>query len=303
MKAIFSTAAALLLLASAAGLRAEGISTGGCDAGNGCDISYSSGLSDCCGGSGCDGCSDCCDISACCGSRAGIVGGVDLTLFKFYARQGAGGDSNAGNVDDYFPEYGYLGHGRYWIGYELDSGWGIRGRMFRWQGTESYLGIDREQEFEIYDIESTVDMCVMGWDLTGIGGIRWGSIELNGTDFGGIDPYRFEGVGMTVGVDFRRGVWGNLAVVGGVRYSVLYGETEFTPVSNSVLDNTFMDITEVRLGVEWSRETRLGGRVFASAVWEQQVYGTETYLPFAIDPETLGDVSLAGPVFSVGFDR
>jgi len=242
--------------------------------------------------------------AACCEQRQlGFVGGVDLTVFRFNARQGAGGNSAAGNFDDYFPDYGFQGQGRYWIGIETPSGYGMRARLFEWEASESYLGLVREQDIEMYDVEGTVDISGWGWNVTGFGGLRWGSIELDGSDFGEPNPYNFDGAGLTGGIDFRRCVWRDLSVVGGVRYSVLYGDTNFAPVSGAELDNTFVDVVEMRMGVEWARQTQYGGRVFAAAAWEHQVYGTDTYLPFAIDPETLGDVSLAGPVFSIGFDR
>lgn len=242
---------------------------------------------------------------ACCTPSRGFVGGVDLTVFRLYARQGAGGTGVVAppNFADYFPSYDFRGEGRYWIGYETASGYGIRARLFQWQADREYLGLVREQDIEMYDIEGTVDMSGCGWDVTGFGGLRWGSIELDGSDFGEPNPYNFNGAGLTVGFDFRRCVWGDLSVVGGARYSMLYGDTNFLPIRSEELDNTNVDILEARLGVEWARQTRFGGRFFVSAAWEHQLYGTDTYFPFAIDPETLGDVSLAGPVFSIGLDR
>jgi len=234
---------------------------------------------------------------------SGLVGGVDITAFRLYGNQGAGGDSNVGNIDDYFPDYGFVGDARIWFGYEGPNGMGIRARIFEWEESQLYNGSVRTQDIEVYDLEATLDMSVCAWEFTGFGGLRWSSIELNGTDFGGVDPMDFEGAGLTMGVDVRRCLWRDISLVGGVRYSVLYGETTFAPTSTAVLDNTFVDITEMRLGLEWARELGIGGRLFVSAVWEQQVYGTDTYMPFAIDPETLGDVSLAGPVFSIGIDR
>jgi hypothetical protein len=241
----------------------------------------------------------------CCTSSGGFVGGVELTGFKLYGSQGAGGTGSVAppNFADYFPSYGFRGEGRYWIGYELASGCGIRGRLFDWEANREYLGLVREQDIEMYDIEGTVDMSGWGWNVTGFGGLRWGSIELDGSDFGEPNPYNFNGAGLTGGFDFRRCVWRDLSVVGGARFSMLYGDTNFLPITAEELSNTNVDIWEARLGVEWARQTRFGGRFFVSAAWEHQLYGTDTYFPFAIDPETLGDVSLAGPVFSIGLDR
>jgi hypothetical protein len=242
-------------------------------------------------------------IASCEQCQPGFVGGIDLTVFRLHAKSGAGGNSAANNFDDYFPDYGFLGQGRYWVGYEIPGACGIRTRFFQWEAAEEYLGLVRETDIEMYDIEGMLDLSVGKWDLNGFAGLRWGSTELDGSDFGEPNPYNFEGAGLTAGFEFRRCVWGGLSIIGGARYSVLYGDTGFLPVSGAELDNTTVDITELRVGVEWARETRLGGRFFVSAAWEHQGYGTDTYFPFAIDPETLGDVSLAGPVFSIGLDR
>jgi len=247
--------------------------------------------------------SDCCDSDCCDCKSSGIVGGVDLMFLRLYARQGAGGNSAAGNIDDYFPDYGFNVTGRYWLGYEMSDGLGIRARFFEWQHSRAYLGRNREQAFKIVDVEATLDSTFYNWELTGIGGIRWGSIQLDGSDFGEPNPMNFEGTGLTLGVELRRPFWRNLSLIGGARYSVLCGQTDFEPVSTAVLGDTFIDITEVRLGVEWEMQMGSGGRLFANGVWEHQIYTTDTYMPFAIDPETVGDVSLAGPAFSIGINR
>ena len=241
------------------------------------------------------GCRDC--------QSSGIVGGAELTLFRLHGRQGAGGNSNVGNTDDYFPDYGFNAAGRYWLGYEASNGLGVRARFFEWEQSKSYNGSEREQKFEIYDVEATLDTTFCNWELTGIGGLRWGAIQLDGTDFGEANPTNFDGAGLTLGAEFSRSFWRNFSIIGGARYSVLYGQTDFRPVSTAVLDNTYVDISELRLGLEWEKQMKSGGRLFASAAWEHQLYGTDAYLPFAIDPETVGDVSLAGPVFSIGINR
>lgn len=233
---------------------------------------------------------------------AGLVGGAELTLFRLHAQQGAGGDSDAGNFDDYFPDLGMNGSGRFWFGYEAANGVGLRARIFQWEESQRYLGQIREQDFEIYDIEATVDTCIHSWDLTGFGGVRWGSIELDGSDFSEPNPMNFDGAGMTLGGEVRRQLLGNVGLLAGFRYSVLYGETDFAPIGTLTLDDTYVDISEFKLGVEYARPTRFGN-CFANVTWEHQVYGTDTYFPFAIDPETLGDVALSGPVFSIGINR
>jgi hypothetical protein len=233
----------------------------------------------------------------------GLVGGAELTLFRLHARQGAGATNSPGNTDDYFPDLDRNSAGRFWFGYEFANGFGVRGRLFEWEESAPISNIVRNQDIEIYDVEATYDCQIHGWDLTGIGGVRWGSIELEGSDFGERNPMDFDGAGMTLGGELRHQLFGNFSAVAGARYSVLLGDTTFEPVSSAVLDDTFVDIKEIKLGVEWAMQTRFGGELFANAAWEHQIYGTDTYLPYAIDPETLGDVALSGPVFAIGFNR
>lgn len=232
----------------------------------------------------------------------GVVGGAELTFLRLHAKQGAGAN-NTGNVDDYFPDLGLQAAGRFWFGYEFANGLGVRGRLFQWEESGSIANIVRNQDIEIYDVEATYDSQIHGWDLTGFGGVRWGSIELEGSDFGERNPMDFDGVGMTLGGEVRHELIGDFSLFASARYSVLYGDTTFAPVSSAVLDNTYVDIKEFKLGVEWARETRFGGQLFANVAWEHQLYGTDTYFPFAIDPETLGDIALTGPAFAIGFNR
>jgi hypothetical protein len=235
-------------------------------------------------------------------SDSGVVAGSELTLFTLYGKQGAGGNSANGNNDDFFPAHESIAGGRYWLGYEMEDGLGMRARYFHWGDDSSYLGLVREQSIKTFDLEATLDMSLYSFDFVGFSGLRWGEVELDGTDFGAIDDYNFEGLGLTVGVDARRLLIGNFSLIGGARYSVLYGENDFGN-NASTLDNTFLDIVEFHLGTEWSKNIGRNSRMFASISWEQQVYGTDSYMPNNIDPESVGEVSLAGPVFSIGFDR
>jgi hypothetical protein len=231
----------------------------------------------------------------------GPVGGIELTFLRLYAQQGAGASS--GNVDDYFPDLGVQAAGRYWFGYEFANGFGVRGRLFEWEESAQIGAVVRNQDIEMYDAEMTYDSNIHGWDLTGFGGVRWGSIELDGSDFTEPNPMDFDGVGMTIGGELRHELIGNFSIFGSARYSVLYGDTTFAPVSSAILEDTYVDIKEIKLGLEWAKQTRFGGAIFANVAWEHQVYGTDTYFPFAIDPETLGDVALSGPAFAIGFNR
>jgi hypothetical protein len=234
-------------------------------------------------------------------SDRGLVGGAELALFTLYGKQGAGGNSNNGNLDDYFTEH-FAPGGRYWFGYETESGLGMRGRFFHWSDQESYVNLIREQSFQTFDLEATLDTSIHSFQIEGFAGLRWGEIELDGSDFAEPNEYQFDGLGLTIGADGRQSLIGNFDLLVGCRYSMLYGENTFSAVPN-VLDNTMLDIFEVRIGTQWSKTFCGGGRLFAGVSWEQQIYGTDSYLPNAIDPETLGEVSLAGPVFTIGFDR
>ena len=232
-------------------------------------------------------------------SGPGFEAGVDVMYMQFYARQGAGG--SASNNDDYFPDMGHDTTYRAWAEVNNGKGLGLRGRYFDYSDSAFFLGLDREQSIRSADLEVTFETDIADFDIKPFIGARWQEVNLHGSDFGEPNPYEFEGYGLTTGIDFTRQIYGPISIYAGGRYSLIFGDTTFGSVSNSELEDTLMSAVELRAGLQWQREFANGAGIDVRLGWEQHFYGTDTYFPFAIDPETLGDVGLGGPVFSAAF--
>lgn len=227
-----------------------------------------------------------------------VEAGIDLLFLDFYAAQGADGDDS--NYSPYFPDMGTHLTPRYWVEVQHNKKIGLRARYLNYDHTRFYLGLDRNVSFELFDLELTVPVALgQDTEIKPFIGYRYGDIGLDGSDFGEPNPYQFTGHGLTVGMDLKHALWGSdFSLTAGGRYSLLYGKTEFEPVTDSSLDDTIVSGFELFMGVEYLHDfgnIELG----IEAGWEQQYYGTDTYFPFAIDPETIGDVSLGGPIVSV----
>lgn len=223
--------------------------------------------------------------------------GVEYLALGFFASQGASGDAGPApvNFDDYFADYGVNGVPRVTLGAELNDGMGARLRFFEFDETEFYLGLDRNVNFRIVDAEVYFPLFSEGGrEVEVFAGYRDAFIHLDGSDFGEPNPYEFDGGGFTAGANFRMPIMdSDFAFRFGGRYSLMQGDVNFQPVSGLGLDNVLVHAFDVNIGAEYTRS--LGAvDLTAHAGWEMQYYGTDTYFPFAIDPESLGDVGLSG---------
>lgn len=218
--------------------------------------------------------------------------GVEYLALEFFASQGAAASDS--EPDDTFPDYGTNGVARYTLGAELGNGIGARLRYFEFDETETLLGIDRNVNFRMLDADAYFPLFSDGGRQVEVfAGFRNGFIHLDGSDFGSNDTYEFEGTGITVGSNFQMPVSDSFSFLFGGRYSLLQGDVNFAPVSTVTLDNVLLHSFEVSLGAEYTHAFAAFD-LAARAGWEMQYYGTDTYFPFAIDPETVGDVGLGG---------
>ncbi|NKX44577.1 Lpg1974 family pore-forming outer membrane protein [Roseicyclus persicicus] len=219
-----------------------------------------------------------------------ITPGIEVLSLGFFASQGTGS-----SVENYFPDYGVNTAIRYTISAASDAGLGVRLRYFEFDETEPHFGTDRRAVFEMLDAEAFFP--VFTGDSSSAEafiGVRSGNIELSGADFGGVDPYQFEGTGLTLGASFAHQINNNFGLNFGGRYSIMAGDATFTPVSTNVLSNTIVQTFDLFAGVEYMRSFR-GADLRAHFGYEVQFYGTDSvYFPFAIDPETIGDTGLMG---------
>ena len=239
------------------------------------------------------GCVDdvsCCAAPACCG----LEGGVEITLFEVYANHGVGG-----TADEWFEDFDMSADLRAWVGYQGANGLGIRGRYFGFDGDNT---VDDEfVDITMFDVEGTAGLSLCQWDFLAAAGVRWG--EINWSDENAGRGYSFDGIGATLGVEARRSIWCNLAAIGGIRYSALFGDVTEIEDRDDWATGTAVHIMETRLGLEWRRPCCNGACLVASAVWEHQLYSSLSgNVDSDIDPEDV-DITLGGPVFGISFER
>ena len=247
-----------------------------------------------------DCCADADRMLASCGCDSwcsGIEGGVELLFLNLWANHGAG-VRNGGN-SWFTSDPDTTANMRYWVGYRGAGGLGVRGRYF---SQYSQIGAGQTTNYfdvQLTDVEATALMSFGKWDVDLFGGIRIG--DLRWSDELGGDGYIFTGAGLTLGGTIRRELFGNVGLVGGVRTSVLLGQTKEV-VNTDESSNTFANLTELRLGVDWRRDMA-GGNLVLGVAWEQQMYtGLSGNVDNDIDPEDV-DISLGGPVLSISFQR
>ncbi|QDS92426.1 hypothetical protein FF011L_11690 [Roseimaritima multifibrata] len=209
----------------------------------------------------------------------------ELPLLSLYANHGAGGGGGRW-FDDFDTQAGF----RLQAGYEGAHGLGLRGRFFKY---DTDGGAPNEYfDVRMYDIEGTSRLKLHNWNFLGSGGIRWGSIDF--TDENASGARSLDGVGFTLNGEARRSISNRLGFYAGARYSALYGK--MNAPANSI-DNSVVPITEMRLGLDYSRNLGRGVKMVAAVGFEHQQYSSLSVVP-GIDPEDV-DVALAGPVFSL----
>lgn len=213
----------------------------------------------------------------------------ELPLLSLYANHGAGGGGGRW-FDDFDTQAGI----RVQAGYENANGLGLRGRFFSFDSDGG--AADEYFDVRMYDIEGTSALKLRHWDFLAFGGIRWGSVDF--TDENATGARDFDGVGFTLGGQARRSISSRLGFYAGARYSALYGKMS---APGNFLDNSVVPVTEMRLGVDYSRNLGRRIQMVAAVGFEHQLYSSLSAQP-SIDPEDV-DVALAGPVFSLTFRR
>lgn len=229
----------------------------------------------------------------CSGYGSGLEGGLGLLYLDVYANHG--GERTA-NGYSWFDGFDFTVAGRYWFGYQGPNGLGVRARYYNFDGDS--VAANQFVDLQMYDLEMTAKHEACNFDFLFIAGVRGGEIDWSREDFGGYpEAYGFDGIGPTLGLQASRPLFGSLSAVAGVRYSALFGNTKRLDIDYQA-DDTVLHITEVQLGVEWRR-----GMFVARAMYEYQWYnGLSNIIAYDIDPEDI-DITLAGPVFTVGFER
>jgi hypothetical protein len=227
----------------------------------------------------------------CCGNGSGWEGGLELLYLDVYADHG-GEQRATGNA--WFDGFDFTVAGRYWFGYQGSNGLGIRARYYNFDGDS--VVADQFVDLQMFDAEVTAKHQACNFDFLFIGGLRGG--EIDWSDENGDDGFGFDGIGPTLGLQVSRPLVRSLAAVAGVRHSALFGNISELQSPLDQADDSVIHVTEIQLGVEWRR-----GMFVARAMYEYQWYrGLSGNVDDDIDPENI-DITLAGPVFTVGFER
>ncbi|HPM80026.1 MAG TPA: hypothetical protein PLF81_04975 [Candidatus Anammoximicrobium sp.] len=225
----------------------------------------------------------------CCGYGSGLEGGLELLYLDVYANHG-GEQTATGNA--WFDGFDFTAAGRFWFGYQGPNGLGVRARYYNFDGDS--VVANQFVDLQMYDLEMTAKHEACNFDFLFIGGLRGG--EIDWSDEEGWGAFGFDGIGPTLGLQARRPLFRSVAAVAGVRYSALFGN--INDEQGDQANDCVTHITEVQLGVEWRR-----GMFVARAMYEYQWYtGLSGNVDNDIDPEDV-DITLAGPVFTVGFER
>ncbi|MFO0872028.1 MAG: hypothetical protein U0935_24135 [Pirellulales bacterium] len=260
-------------------------------------------------GGGGDFCDDCCDRCP------GVIAGAELTFLKAHnnALSLAIAPLGAGNI---IPGYDFEVAPRFWAGYEFAGGLGFRATYwgFDQSVTSNVLPITVGLEATTVDLELTQSGSFCKWDLTFSAGARYGRIDDSlALSFGGPPislSHEFEGVGGTIAFGVRRPVgYRGLSLIGGLRASLLYGSTDASvdlsglnfPVTGVTLtnDQQVLEIYEMRMGGEWSRDLDNGARFYAQVLYEAQAWNIAPILLGIGDSQ----IGFSGVAVNVGLAR
>ncbi len=261
----------------------------------------------------------------------GVIGGAELTVLKAH---GGSLSVDVPGVGEFnlTPGFDPEVSPRVWLGYQTCNGLAFKVRFWKFDqevsGTETFdssdydLGVGLEAETLDFELSQTGSFC--NWEVEVAGGIRWAQLEdsLSIAEDSVSTPDSlavirdFHGMGPTVALAARRPIGcGGLALIGNMRLSLLYGDTTVALEEDGLIDSMLdldgdldwldglalevddhlVQIYEIQLGVEWTKCTRSGAKLYARAVLEAQTWQA----PLIVD-STFGFV---GPSFAFGIER
>lgn len=248
-------------------------------------------------------------------SDAGLYAGSEIMFFKPFAEAGSVPNEilTFTGADEFLPAW------RLWGGYADEDGFGSRVRWWQYdQISANAAGYTSRLTFQKLDWEATQQMRFRHWQVLVSGGLTYianGLGQSGPTETGTTRPYRFDGVGVTAGLQAtRRSIrWPSIVLQGGVQWSAAYGNSVATQwdsypysASSRSLQGTTASILELAVGPRWERTLANGTVVFAGGNAEAQLWmtglGATSYslLPFYTRS---GDVGLVGLTINAGFRR
>jgi len=234
----------------------------------------------------------------------GLFGSVEVSFLRPYL---SGSRSSASATGGKWVDPTYATGLRYALGYENDSGVGVRARYFGLDDSiplaQRFGGGSVGLDVESIDVEATFRKTRGDWDAGVSGGVRYGNLEYTGDGiviFPG--ELSFEGFGPTISVDGRRSIGDtSFSVFGNLRGSLLMGELGNTqPVrglSAGSVEDEIMHVIENQIGVSWLLTDGNGPQLEVRAAWETQFWLNNT---IADDVYGIGsNLALSGPAISV----
>lgn len=221
---------------------------------------------------------------------------ADVISYSLYANNGADGGSTPANFGTFHPKLS----GRLSGTYSIDNDLAVRARLFRYNSGDSYNVEGEKTQFKtnLYDLEGVAYADIRNWELAFFGGIRAGKIDwshrYNYTQ-------TFSGIGPTLGVDVRRELNSDWAIIGGTRFTQLLGKTKSTSNPDyRPIKNTSTQIFDVNLGVEYKQKLGAKEYITYGFGYELTQFNKIGNLVNMIDPEDI-DVTLSGPRLSVRY--
>ncbi len=242
---------------------------------------------------------------------AGLIGGFDLLMARPHSSMGIRG---AALTDLHFD---YEATPRIWLGWQGERGLGFRARYWEFDQIEfgaAAAGATDSIAYDTYviDLEAIDTMQLNAdWLVTLSAGFRYVDFtetrQLVDAAGVGLTSHAFAGdsLGGTIGAEVRRPLWACLVGFASARGSILFGDqTELAGPTPAVAideetDNVYF-ISELALGMDWTRQMNSGGEFFVRAGYEVQFWDNFTGEPGFDGGESIG---FEGFVLGAGIRR
>ena len=205
----------------------------------------------------------------------------------------------------FFPSVDYFESWRGWIGFSNENGVGLRGRYWEFDHlvTNNLNAFIYGLDTYVADLEATLNQRFGNWDVQLSGGIRYVNFHEDRT-FITRSFVDSELIGIVLGGEVKRPLANGVRGFGVVRVASVYGDLtgEVPPGFVVLLDNVHSMMWEGQLGMEITRQTRLGDISLRSGV-EFQRWDDITYKQIAGTTSTHESIGLVGFFTGLSFSR
>ncbi len=262
----------------------------------------------------CPGCGDLSCAGTC--GCPGWVGGAELLFMDPHSSAG----NNFGGPGGPYTEWGYRPAWRFWLGYQVASGQGIRVRYFEFDQNQDYFDPQQPEnagvtalslDYDAWYIDvEYFDTIHLGGQWTALlhGGIR--HAELARTDemtydfeYFSFNRYLTSSWGLTGGLELRRPLICKLQMYSNLQGAILFGDSDsYTPQGqiDNHLENGSQAMFELAFGVERTFDLASGAQLFGRVGVEAQYWNDFAREVDFAQGESFG---LFGYTFAVGLTR